>query len=167
MARGYAKIMTSVWEDDEWRSLSAQDQSVFVAMMTSDDTSWCGVLINMPTRIAGFACDLTERKVAVSMGRLAKLRFILVDDRTAEVLVRNYIRHDGLIKRPMITRAMVKAFDKVRSEALRTEIVAQLARVRRDDPDAPGWAHVESMNPDLMARVSEQFAGYIAEQFAG
>ena len=157
MARSYAPVLTAVWEDPDWQALSSTDHDVFVALLTSSDLSRCGVSLDLPSRFVPFASDLTERKVAKAFTNLAARRFIVRDPKTSEVLVRNYVRHDGMLRRPMIARAMAKATDKVRSPLLRRELAAQLARIRREEPEAPGWKHVAEIAPTLTELSDELF----------
>ena len=167
MARSYAPLLTAIWEDPDWKALSSTDHDVFVALLTSSDLSRCGVALDLPSRYVEFAADLTERKVAKALANLAARRFIVRDTSTSEVLVRNYVRHDGVIRRPMIARAMAKATDKVRSPKLRREIATQFARIRAEEPDAPGWRHVEELAPDLVEQSIELYGELFAELYGG
>ena len=151
MAREHTKIYLSVWDDDDFTALSAHQQWTYWALCMSPDLSYCGVLPNLPKRTAALASDQNPRKVQAALEVLARQRFIVMDDETDEVLVRAHIRRDGVLKQPNIIRAMNKAFDKVRSEALRKVICEEVARA------------IEEGFPEGFA---EPFAKAFAEGFA-
>lgn len=134
MARTHVRLLTSIRDDPDWCALTSVQQQVYLAIMLSEDMSWCGVAPLLPQRLVKFAADLTERKVRTAISGLASARFVVVDEATAEVLIRSYVRHDGILKQPNVTKAMVAAIGKVHSPTLRSVVIAELGRLMREDP---------------------------------
>lgn len=125
--RGFARIHLSIWDGD-FPDLSSADQLVYFMLLSSRDLSYCGVTPLLPKRLTLLSTDLTERKVLASLKHLAQRRYLVVDEGTAEVLVRTYVRHDGILKQPNLVRAMNKAYDKVHSEHIREAIRDELSK---------------------------------------
>jgi hypothetical protein len=151
VAREFVRLLTSIHEDPDWLGMTSQQHDVYVALMTSQDLSWCGVMPYIPKRLARFSADLTERRVIGALSELENLRMVIVDRSTEELLVRTYIRHDGLLKKPNIARAMEKALVRVHSGDIRAAIIQELGRVYLDDPGMPCW---DALSAELMIDVS-------------
>jgi hypothetical protein len=163
MPRTHVRLLTSIWNDQDWRALTTTQQQTYLAVLSSEDLSWCGAAPLLPQRLVKFASDLTERKVRSAIGALTEARFFVVDEATAEVLVRSYVRHDGILKQPNVTKAMVAAIGKLHSDVLHGVVVSELGRLLREEPpERPrserakedGWQVVEKF-PDLYAAIEK------------
>lgn len=156
MPRDHAVIYVSIWDDDDFVSLESVQQQTYFALCSSPDLSWCGVNPLLPKRLARLAKDLTERKVRASLDALEAARFLVIDHDTAEIGVRTFVRHDRILRQPNVTKAMVKALDRVHSATIRDAIVAELRRELDENPDAKGWAAIQSCFPELFAELQEK-----------
>ena len=128
MAREHARILLSIWDDPDFLALRHVDQWTYFAMLSHRDLSWCGVAPLLPQRYATLAADLTATKVRAALDRLTRARFVVMDDNTAEIAARTFVRHDGIMKQPNVIIAALKAWDKVHSEAIREAIRQEFAR---------------------------------------
>ena len=149
MAREHARLLVSIWDDDDFVSLTTASQTVYLALISSPDLSWCGVAPLLPKRLVRNASDFTERKVKAAMETLATARFLIIDHDTAEVLVRSYVRHDGILKQPNVTKALVRAMDRVHSDPLREAVKDELGRLMSEESDLRGWDTIRSEWPEL------------------
>jgi hypothetical protein len=157
MARTHARLLVSLWNDPDWLALTSQQHDVYTALLTTHDLSWCGVAPLLPQRIVMWSSDLTARKVQTALDVLASHeagRFLVIDETTAEVSVRTFVRHDDLLKQPNVVKAMLAALDRVRSRTLRDAIVHELRRMRQEAPDLHGWDVIRSRDPELFAEVA-------------
>lgn len=159
MARDFAKMLTRIWRDPEWLDLGTAEQSVYVALLTTDDLSWCGVAPLLPQRYAGFASDLTLPKVKKAFAGLTDRRFIIPDETTGEVAVRSFLRNDKVMSQPNIVRAMYKALGLVRSELILSNLHDEMRRSYAEAPDYAGWDTLKSLDPELMASVKGSAKG--------
>ena len=159
MARKHARLMVSVWDDEDFTSLTSVEQNVFFALISSRDLSWCGVVPYLPKRLARNASDLTERKVVAAIARLSDTRFVVVDDETDEILVRRFIHHDEVMKQPNVAKGMATSTKRVHSQHLSAVIIDELARELADEPDLKGWAAVRSSFPELFDQVCAKASG--------
>ena len=156
MARDHARLLVSIWSDEEFVTLKVAQQMTYLSLISSPDLSWCGVAPLLPQRTARLAADLTEAKVRAALDELQGRRFLVIDDATAEIAVRSYVRHDGILKQPNVTKAMVKALLRIHSDDVAGVIRDELARELRENPDAKGWPSVRSEQPELFAELQEK-----------
>lgn len=138
MARTSAYVKTSIWSD-EFRALPRDAQHLYIAIWTSAGLSYAGVADWRPARIAKVAADLTPDKVIEAGLILHRELYIVVDEETEEVLVRSFIRNDGLMEQPNVAAAMVTDYDRIASPAIRGVIVYELQRLFEEAPELKGW----------------------------
>jgi hypothetical protein len=152
MAREFAKVRLSIWDDDDFRDITPAEQHLYFVLLTSYELTYCGVGDWRPARIAGHAKGwAAEQVVATAAGLIEKL-YLVVDDATEEVLVRSFIRHDEILKQPKMAIAMARAHAKVASSTLRGVIVHELNRLHAEEPDLKGWS--EKAVLDLLPKSS-------------
>ena len=94
---------------------------------------------------------------------LARNLYIVVDEETEEVLIRSFVRHDGLMKQPNMAVAMVKAARSIASRNIRAVLVHELLRLREDHPDLKGWAAAEELLSGRSTDPSSYPTGYPSE----
>lgn len=126
MARREARIFTAIWDDENFRSLPAEAQRLYFLALTQADLSFCGVLSYAAKRWGRLAQDTTSRAVNRALRTLVDERYMVMDHDTEEVLVRTFIRHDGILKSPNLILAMGRDFEKVHSPHIRATIVEGL-----------------------------------------
>lgn len=153
MARDHARIAVRIWSDPDFIALKPDAQLAYLMLVSNPDLSWCGVADYVPARFVKLSDGMTPRRFEAAVDVLRARRFVLTDDRTAEVLVRSYVRHDGLLKQPNVAKAMVRAVARTHSATLRDAVVDELVRAKGDDPAAKGWVGVESEDPELYAHI--------------
>ena len=139
MAREHAAIRLDMWSDDDYRARSFLAQWLYEFLMTTATLSYAGVADWRPPRIAGHASDLTPEMVATAARELEEYFFVVTDPETEEILVRSFLRHDGLLKKPNVTKAMVTDFKAVVSMKLRAVIVHELQRLSVEFPNWSAW----------------------------
>lgn len=149
MARKYTQMWTSVWADDDFVTLTCAQQTVYWAHANNQDISWCGVLPLLPQRLVECAADLTHAKARAATGVLEKKRFLVIDHRTAEVLVRRFVHYNEAMKVPNVAKAVGRAFYLIRSDAIRAAFLVELVRELEEFPDWAGWGALRLAYPDL------------------
>lgn len=139
MAREYARVRLSIWADSDFRHLSDPAQALYFRLITSPTMNLAGVADWRPKRIAALTSGMTAKAVEGAARELTAGGYIVIDEDTEEVLVRSFIRHDGLIKTPNIAAAMCKDYAGTASETIRGVIVHELHRLHDDEPEMKGW----------------------------
>ncbi|WP_305780053.1 hypothetical protein [Nocardia nova] len=139
MAREYAPIRLAIWGDDDFRALSPRAQHLYFVLLTSPSLSYCGVADWRPGRIAANATGWSADEVHGAAAELVRGLFIVIDHDTEEVLVRSFVKHDGLLKNPKTSVSMAMAFAGTASATLRGVLVHELVKLHRTQPDLKGW----------------------------
>jgi hypothetical protein len=141
--REFAKVGTDMPDEPSIKALTVGAQWLYDRFLFSKELSRCGVL---PLRIALWsdrAPDATQKKVQTWLKELTNSRHVIVDDRYSEVLVRTYVRHDGLLGQPNVVAAMVSDYQLIASPAVRTAFLAEIRRMwdlnTLSDGERGGW----------------------------
>lgn len=147
MARDHARVRVSIWDDPDFLALRIAEQHLYLALMSNKGLSRAGVIDYIPSRFEGLAADLTASRFRNSVKGLRATRFLILDESTQELLVRTYVRHDGVFDRENMGKAVGTAFEAVVSDAIRLAIGDELARLMKDRPDLPGWKGLANTSP--------------------
>ncbi len=145
MARDHARIWLSIWSDDDFRALPPDAQHLYFVLVTSPSLSYAGVADWRPGRIAANAAGWTAGAVRSAAEPLVRGLYVVIDEDSEEVLLRSFIRNDGLMKNPNVAVSMALAFADTASPTLRGVIVHELKRLHDTEPDLKGWPKVASL----------------------
>lgn len=127
MPRDHARVLIRIWADDDFTALTETAQRFYVLLMSQEHINRAGVIDLRPRRWARLAADSSLDTVAKAIAELDAARFIAVDDDTEELLVRSFIRNDGIAKQPNVLKNALNAARQVQSRRLR-EILAEELR---------------------------------------
>lgn len=155
MARDHARVKVSIWNDPDFRALSSADQHGYLALFSQAALSYCGVIDYIPGRLAQLASDLTPTKVKAAVRGLERAKFIVVDRETAELLVRSYVRHDGVLERVNMGKAVGAAVERVTSNTIRDAIAVEMGRLMAEQPGLAGWIGLKEASPMAFAMASD------------
>lgn len=155
MARDHARVRVSIWDDPDFLGLKTGEQHLYLALMSNRGLSRCGVIDYIPSRFEHLASDLNVSKFRASVKGLTAGRFLVLDENTQELLVRSYVRHDGVLDRLNMGKATGTAFEAVVSHPIRDAIGNELARLMKDKPDLPGWNGLAMTSPAAYAMASD------------
>lgn len=156
MARDHARIKVDIWSDPDFRALPANAQHAYLMYLSQPRLSYCGVMDYLPNRFTKLSAKATTRTVTAATKALESHGFVVVDDETGELLIRTFVRHDGLLSSPNMTKAMVKDYLAVLSEPLRHVIEDELSRAYAEKPDLAGWKGMGDSCPILHAMVTRK-----------
>lgn len=154
MARDHARIKTGIWRDREFRDLTSDAQWLYQAMTSQQALTYAGVLDWRPGRFAALAKGMTARRVEKAADELTAARFVVVDLQTEEALVRTYVRHDGVLDRRNMGKAVARALQAVVSMRIREAILIELGRLYEESPTLAGWDGIADLFPDVMTDVA-------------
>lgn len=153
MARDHARMKTSMWRKEDWRALTVESQWLYQALAQHEALSRCGVVDYRAGRIAALASNGNASKIDRAAKALEAGRYIVIDRQTEELLVRTYVRHDGVLDRKNMGKAVGRALAVVVSTTLRRTVLDELARLYAERPDLTGWEGIEELFPDDMAQI--------------
>lgn len=154
MAREHARVQTSIWDDPDFLALRLLEQHAYLMLMSNPGLSWCGVIDYIPSRFDHLAKDLTPAKFKTAVAGLRAARFVVLDERTCELLLRSFVRHDGVLDRVNMGKATGTAFEAVVSDDIRRAIGDEMARLMKAKPDLPGWTGLAITSPMAHAMAS-------------
>ena len=159
MARDYARYLVSTHRDADWRALTALHHDTYMATNANEAISWAGVLPYVPAMLVGFNADLTsDRKVERVWAELAEMDYLVIDRTVGEILVRTFIRHDGVISKPNLTKAMITARRKIRSDLIGQSIDRELVKLYRDLPNLSGWKQFREPSRELFPELFDELS---------
>lgn len=129
MARDYGRLATSIWRDDDFRTLDPIDKLVYISLITRSDITAAGTLPLMPSRWAK-ALGMEAGAVSESVGVLAahEQRYVVPDWDTEELLVRSFIKWDGGANNAKRREAILSAAKAVESRRIAHALALEMAR---------------------------------------
>ena len=139
MSKKFAQIRTEMWFDGDIRSLTIRAQHLYLLLSTHPDRSYAGVVDWRPNRIKEFAAEWSAHEVMLAAAEASDRHFLVFDQDTEEVLVRSFVRHDGLLKQPRMCVSVANAWGAIASNKLRAALVYELLRLKKEMPDLEGW----------------------------
>jgi hypothetical protein len=150
MAR-HTRVYASIWDDPDFLALKVSEQHAYFLLMSNKGLSRCGVITYIPSRFEHLSTDMSAKRFAVAVHGLRGARFVILDERTQELLVRTHVRHDGVLDRVNMGKACGTAFEAVVSHEIRSAIGDELARLMKDAPELAGWQGLAATSPTAHA----------------
>ena len=145
MSRKFGKVMTTIWQDPDWEALSDEAMLLYVLMISQHDISAAGVVTIAERRWKRFL-DHGSDAIDRALAELEAATFVVVDEDTAEVLVRTFIKHDGRLQNSKLAPSVHKAVQTPMSEKLRhaahdslREAEVSLSEIPPDNEGDPTW----------------------------
>lgn len=146
MAREKASINISIWGDADFRKLTASAQSLYFKLMSHPKLDYCGVVEFHPGRLAAMTLEQTPDDVIVAAQELSDNFWCVFDQSTDEVMVRGFLRHDGVLLQPRLVVSATKDYAAIASNKIRAVVVHEIQRFKRERPDLPGWEKPQMMS---------------------
>lgn len=154
MARERATINVDIWSDDDFRDLTAAAQSLYFKLTSHPKLDYCGCVEFHPGRLAAMSREQTAGDVMIAAQELSDKFFCVFDQSTDEVLVRSFLRHDGLLRQPRLAVSAAKAYGGIASNKIRSVVVHELQRYKKENPELPAWEKPQVMTVLKQSSVS-------------
>lgn len=145
MARDRATINIDIWSDADFRDLTTAAQSLYFKLASHPKLDYCGCVEFHPGRLAAMSREMTSGDVMVAAQELSDKWFCVFDQSTDEVLVRSFVRHDGVMKQPRLAVSMAKAYGAIASNKIRAVLVHELQRFKKQNPELGAWEKPQVM----------------------
>lgn len=159
MARDHARIQTRIWNDKDFRSLTCAGQHMYFTLTSQPALSYCGVMDWWPGRLAQLANDADEATVYAAVKELLDTDYVCLDAETSELLVRSYVRHDRVLERANMGKAVGRALERVVSLDLRDTVFRELSRLHKESPKLPGFAGFKELYPTEFQTLTSMALG--------
>jgi hypothetical protein len=157
MARSHGKILASAWSDPDWTSLAPKHQWMYWTLLGQPKLTLVGVMDYMPTRWARGCAGTSVERIVGLIADLERRDYVVVDHDTGELLIRTFVRHDGIEQANVnLKKGMWSAWSAVASLTLRKVAVDNMPDgLWADDLKVPAEAVRMRSEPPL-ERASEQ-----------
>ncbi|MFJ2630902.1 hypothetical protein ACIO6U_02920 [Streptomyces sp. NPDC087422] len=153
MARGHGRILTSIWEDADFLALDERGQRLYLFLISQPNLNHAGLLDLTLRRWARKASGLTVAELEERIAELAKARFVVVDEGTEELLIRSFVRNDGVWRMPKVMGAMVSGALEISSPALRRALLDEMGRVPLDELSAEPTKTARGEGPSIRSQI--------------
>ena len=131
--------MAAIWNDPDFLALSEGPQRLYMFLLSQPDLSHAGLV---PLRIGRWAKKVaggTRDVIEDHISALSDARFVVADNDTEELLVRTFVRNDGVYKQPKVMLRMREDARQIESPILRQAFRTELDRLPLDElNDKPG-----------------------------
>jgi hypothetical protein len=129
MPRTHGRIMSAIWTDPDFLALPVGPQRLYMFLLSQPDLSHAG-LVPMRVRTAGPRRSQRQRPAASrTTSTTWRARFVVTDADTEELLVRTFVRNDGVYKQPKVMLRLREDARQIESPALRAAFRAELGRL--------------------------------------
>ncbi|WP_200309151.1 hypothetical protein [Streptomyces adelaidensis] len=155
MARGHGRILTSIWDDADFLALDERQQRLYLFLISQPNLNHAGLLPLTLRRWSRKAHGLTSAELEKRLQALESARFIVMDDDTEELLIRSFVRNDGVWKQPKVMGAMVSGALEISSRRLRGALLAEMDRVPLDELSDEPTKSTRGTGPSIRSQVAE------------
>ncbi|GAY12059.1 hypothetical protein [Pseudonocardia sp. N23] len=153
--RGYAQIFTSIWTDDDFRKVSERGQRLYFVLLSQADINYAGVLPLTVGRWARCCTAMTRRDVEDGLDELADRGYVVLDWDTEELLVRSFMRNDGLWKQPRMLGVALREALGTASQALRQALARECGRLREALGTPSGGPQKQAEHAEQLQKITD------------
>lgn len=145
MTRSHGRVLASIWDDPDFQVLSVPAQRLYLLLVSQDSLNNAGRILLTVRRWSNGCVSTSPDDIRKSLAELDEHRFVVVDEDTEEVLIRSFIRNDGIVKQPQMMKNALREALAVKSPRLRSVLADELRKLRREDAAFvaeqidPGW----------------------------
>lgn len=126
MARRFAPLYTSIWQEADFVALAPASQALYFTLISQPNINSVGLLPITQRRWRGCAAWTVEA-FDEAMAALVEARFVMVDEDTEELLIRTFVKWDGGANHPLRAKAIIKDAQAIQSAPLRRFIAGEIA----------------------------------------
>lgn len=147
VVRSEARLRTKIWDDEDFLILPGHQQLSYLFMISQPDISHCGVL---SLRLKRWAKKLkyTPEQLDKALAGLEAARFVVVDHDEEELLVRSFLRNDGVCKNFKVLKAAAGSLSEICSKPIRETLANEIERAFHEGLGS------ESTNPTLLGMLN-------------
>lgn len=139
MPREKASINIDIWGDADFRNLTPAAQALYFKLMSHPKLDYCGVVEFHPGRLAALSREQSAGDIMIAAQELSWAYYCVFDQDTDEVMVRGFLRHDGVLQQPRLAVSAAKAYAAIGSNKIRAVVVHEILRAKREMPDLQAW----------------------------
>ncbi|MBB4984971.1 hypothetical protein [Streptomyces nymphaeiformis] len=154
MARGHGRILTSIWEDADFLALGEREQRLYLFLISQPNLNHAGLLDLTLRRWSRKARGLTSAELEKLLQTLEGARFIVMDEDTEELLIRSFVRNDGVWRMPKVMGAMVSGALEISSKHLQRALLDEMDRIPLDELSSEPTKYRGEDGPSIRAQIA-------------
>ncbi|MFJ6348614.1 hypothetical protein ACIQKB_03955 [Streptomyces sp. NPDC092046] len=154
MARGHGRILTSIWEDADFLALDERQQRLYLFLISQPNLNHAGLLDLTLRRWSRKARGLTSVELEKLLQALEGARFIVMDEDTEELLIRSFVRNDGVWRMPKVMGAMVSGALEISSKHLQRALLEEMDRIPLEELSNDPTKYRGEEGPSIRAQIS-------------
>lgn len=131
--RSHGRILVSIWRDRDFIARSVAAQRCYMMLLAQKDINNAGVQPLMVRKWAKASEETAEADIVRALNELQAHRFVCYDTDTEELLIRSFIRNDGIAKQPNVLKNALRVAPQTESPRLRAALADELDSLRRKD----------------------------------
>ena len=166
--------MATIWNDGDFLNLDVAPQRLYLFLLSQPDLSHAGLVPMRERRWAKKVRNYDTAAVRADLAALEDARFVVSDEDTEEVLIRTFVRNDGVYKQPKVMLRMREDARQIESPRLRASFRAELDRLPldelSDEPPSRGGPSTKAQVSAVVDTLRDDFAdvaGYPTERVSG
>jgi hypothetical protein len=128
MARTHGRLFCSIWDDDEFLALSPYAKLAYSYLVSQDDLTHAGTIV-MRTPLWAEEIGIPLEDADRALNELHDEKFVVMDRRRFELLVRALVRRDGVYKQPNVYKSAIESMRMVSSRPIRAALAVELSRL--------------------------------------
>ena len=135
MPRREARLQVTMWTNRDFVALAAEDQRTYLMLVSQPTINLCGVVPLTLGRWARMAPDTPVDSLRASIGRLEAASFVVQDEDSDEILIRSFIRHDGVWRNQKTRAGALEQRGQITSPKILAALDGEIRRLN-DERDA-------------------------------
>ena len=133
MSRPYAKLYRDIWSDPDFTGMPVTVQYLYMFLLSQPNLNAAGVMGLTIRRWALVAGGIKPADIEHDLTILGDRKYVIPDYDSEELLIRTYIRNDGLWRIPNTLYAVLRDAEHTASPILRLALAAELALLPVDE----------------------------------
>jgi len=129
MARHFAALSTSIWDDPDFCNLTSEAQRMYLMLMSQAAINSVGLVPMAMNRWAHGTKGMTQKTLTKALQELEDALFVVVDWKRDELLVRSFVRNDGGYENSLRRKAIQREARLVGSAMLAGVLAHELNRL--------------------------------------
>lgn len=135
MAREHARILCRIWSDPDFKRRSEGAQRMYFLLLSQRLLNHAGVVPMTVQKWANCAADSDVAAVHRHLEELEQHDYVVTDAGTEELLVRSFIRNDGVAKQPQVLKAALRLACEIESPGIRLVLAGELRKLGKGAAD--------------------------------
>lgn len=162
MARNFGQINSQTWTDNDFKQdLGVDAQWLYFVLLSQSNLNGAGIVPLQDRKWRKYARGMNDERIEGALEELQAHWYVVIDEETEEVLIRTFIRNDGLWKQPNVLKGALRSAKGTMSDTLRAVIWDELQRIPFSKLDEDRAAKAR----DLVGEYRDNLHGTLPEGF--